>query len=453
MTELLDLSIREQLHELNAGHTTSQAILNATLERIQDRDQRLRAYVYIDESGARAQAQRIDQLRAEGLNAGPLGGIPVALKDLIDAKGQPGYCGSHAFDSKAPEHDAKIVARLRRAGAIVLGKVASYEFALNGPTYDQPYPVARNPWNLEHITGGSSSGSASAVAGGTVRAAIGTDTGGSVRSPACYCGIIGLKPSAGVLPLDGVFPLSQFLDTLGVLAMCVDDAALLLDAMSAQQGQNAATSRINQPVSGLTVGYARDWITDDPNIDPAVIDLLDAAASSLSLLGVRINPVTMPDYPATEEIGRIILLREAFLNHQHRLETHGQGYGETTRELLMEGANISPADVSRAREMAQRLRTEIDEVLNNNDIIMTATTLGPAPPLGDGKAVWTPMRTIPFNITGHPAISVPCGFIDDLPIGLQLIGRHGDEASLCQIAHAFEKSTAHSVQRPPIHTY
>ncbi|ALM54338.1 amidase [Halomonas huangheensis] len=453
MTELLDQSIREQLHELNAGHTTAQAILDATLDRIRDRNQRLHAYVHIDESGARAQAQRIDQLRAAGLDTGPLGGIPVALKDLIDAKGQPGYCGSHAFDAKAPEHDAEIVARLRGAGAIILGKVATYEFALNGPTYDQPYPIARNPWNLEHITGGSSSGSASAVAGGTVRAAIGTDTGGSVRSPASYCGIVGLKPSTGLLPLDGVFPLSQSLDTLGVLAMCVDDAAILLDAMSAQQGQSAAASRIDQPVSGLTIGYARDWITDNPNTDPAVIDLLDAAASSLSLLGMRVTPITMPDYPASEEVGRIILLQEAFLNHQHRLGTHGQDYGEVTREVLMEGASINPTEVSQAREMAQRLRTEVDDVLNTSGIIMTATTLGPAPPLGNGKAVWTPMRTIPFNITGHPAISIPCGFIDGLPIGLQLIGRHGDEASLCQIAHAFEQSTAHSVQRPPTHTY
>lgn len=449
MTELLDLNIREQLHELNAGNTTAQALLDATLERIQERNQRLHAYVHIDESGARAQARRIDQLRAAGLDTGPLGGIPVALKDLIDARGQPGYCGSHAFDSKAAEHDAEIVARLRGAGAIVLGKVATYEFALNGPTYDQPYPIARNPWNPGHITGGSSSGSASAIAGGTVRGAIGTDTGGSVRSPASYCGVVGLKPSANLLPLDGVFPLSQSLDTLGVLAMCVDDAALLLDAMSARQGQEAAASRINQPVSGLAVSYARSWLTDDPHTHPAVIELLDAAASSLSLLGVRIATVTMPDYPAIEETGRIILLHEAFLNHQHALEARGQDYGKTTREVLREGETISSTELSLAREMAQRLRTEIDQALGESGIIMTATTLGPAPPLGDGKAVWTPMRTIPFNITGHPAISIPCGFIDGLPIGLQLIGRHGEEASICQIAHAFEQSTLHSVQRPP----
>lgn len=451
MTNPADLSLPEAAAALRAGTLTSRALTEAVLDRIAARNPALHAFTHIA-ADALAQADRADALLAAGEDPGPLCGLPVAVKDLIDVAGQPATSGSRVLAGRIADTDAPAIARLRAQGAVLIGKVATYEFAMVGPDLTLPDPPARNPWNPAHITGGSSSGSAAAVAGGLVRLAIGTDTGGSIRSPSAYCGCVGLKPSYDRTSRAGAFPLSPSLDHTGPLAATVEEAALALDAMS-EGDWRPASSRIGQPITGLKIAYARDWFADDPQASPALIHAMDEAASTLSLLGAQITLVTLPDYAPYEAAASIILHAEALDEHRALIRDHASDYGRPTLQCLAFGAAVDAQDVAKAREAQTRLTADMLAAMDGHDLILTATTLTHALPFSafDGeKAVWTPMRTIAFNLTGQPALSLPAGFESGLPLGLQLVARHGDEDLLCRTGHAFERATDHSVQRPPL---
>lgn len=449
MTDPADLSIPEAAAKLRSGSLTSRALTAAVLARISARNPRFHAFTHIA-ADALDQADRADAMLAAG-DPGPLCGLPVAVKDLIDVAGQPATSGSRVLQGRIADTDARAVVRLRAQGAVLIGKVATYEFAMVGPDLSLPDPPARNPWNPAHITGGSSSGSAAAVAGGLVRLAIGTDTGGSIRSPAAYCGCVGLKPTRDRVSRAGAFPLSPSLDHTGPLAATVEEAALALDAMS-DGDWRAASARIGQPVTGLKIAFARDWFADDPQASESLIRALDEAASTLSLLGAQITLVTLPDYAPYEAAASIILHAEALEEHRALIRDHAGDYGRPTLQCLAFGAAIDAEDVAKARQARTRLTAGMLQAMDGSDLILTATTLAPALPFSafDGeKAVWTPMRTIAFNLTGQPALSMPAGFENGLPLGLQLVGRHGDEDLLCAVGHAFERATDHSVLRPP----
>ena len=398
---------------------------------------------------AQAQAQaEAAQARIDAGDPSPFCGIPVGVKDLIDVSGQPATSGSRALEARIATHDAVTVARLRAAGAVLIGKVATYEFAMVGPDFGLAQPPARNPWNLDHITGGSSSGSASAVVGGLVRLSLGTDTGGSIRAPAAYCGCVGLKPSYGSTSRDGAFPLSPSLDHIGPLACTVEEAALTLDVIG--EGPKVMPS-LNDGVQGLTIGFARDWFAHDPQAHPSLLRLMDEAASTFSLLGARIRLIDLPDYPVMEAAASVILHVEALAEHRSLIETSQDLYGRPTLQCLAFGAVLTPEDLGQARIAQSRLKAEMDGAMEGCDLILTATTLTPALPFSafDGeKAVWTPMRTIAFNLTGQPAISIPCGFTGGLPLGLQLAARPGQDALICRAAQAYERATVHSLLRP-----
>lgn len=450
MTDPADLSLSEAAAALRAGTLTSRTLTEATLARIAARNPRLHAFTHIA-ADALEQADRADSLLAAG-GAGPLCGLPVAVKDLIDVESQPATSGSRVLAGRIAPADAPAIARLRAQGAVLVGKLATYEFAMVGPDQSLPDPCARNPWNSDHITGGSSSGSASAVAGGLVRLAIGTDTGGSIRSPAAYSGCVGLKPSYDRVSRAGAFPLSPSLDHLGPLAATVEEAALALDAMT-EGGWRPALARIGQPVTGLKIAYARDWFATDPQASPALVRAMDEAASTLSLLGAQITLVTLPDYAPFEAAASVILHAEALEEHRDLIRDHASDYGRPTLQCLAFGAALDAEDVAKARAAQTRLTAEMLAAMADHDLILTATTLTPALPFSafDGEtAVWTPMRTIAYNLTGQPALSLPAGFENGLPLGLQLIARIGDEDLLCMAGHAFERATDHSVQRPPL---
>lgn len=451
MTDPADLSLPEAAAALRAGTLTSRALTEAVLDRIAARNPALHAFTHIA-ADALAQADRADALLAAGEDPGPLCGLPVAVKDLIDVAGQPATSGSRVLSGRIADTDAPAIARLRAQGAVLIGKVATYEFAMVGPDLTLPDPPARNPWNPAHITGGSSSGSAAAVAGGLVRLAIGTDTGGSIRSPSAYCSCVGLKPSYDRTSRAGAFPLSPNLDHTGPLAATVEEAALALDAMS-EGDWRPASSRIGQPITGLKIAYARDWFADDPQASPALVRAMDEAASTLSLLGAQINLVSLPDYAPYEAAASVILHAEALEEHRAMIRDHAGLYGGPTLQCLAFGAALTAGDVAKAREAQTSLTAEMLQAIEGYDLILTATTLTPALPFSafDGeRAVWTPMRTIAFNLTGQPALSLPSGFENGLPLGLQLVARHGGEDLLCMTGHAFERATDHSVQRPPL---
>lgn len=445
--QLADLPLATVAQQLRAGDLTSVALTEAHLARIAARNPDVRAFVTVTEAQARAAAQAADAAFAAGRDLGVMQGIPFAIKDLIDMAGVPCTYGSRRHAGHVPDRDAVVVARLLAQGAVPLGKVATYEYALVGPSFDQPHPPARNPWNLGHITGGSSSGSAAAVAAGMVRVALGTDTGGSVRSPACYCGVVGLKPPYGALPMEGVYPLSPGLDHLGVMAASVGDAALCLAAMGGPAAEGAHTIR------GLNIGYARDWFATDPACDPAVLAALDDTAGALSLLGARVSLTTLPDYPTMEAAGAIILHAEALAHHLPALQAHAAGYGRQAYQSLVSGVRLTDADLAQARQAAVRMRAAMETCLAPFDAVLTANVLAPAPPFSafaDDRAVWTAMRTLPFNVTGHPVLALPVGFAGGLPLGAQIVGR--DTAMLVRIGAALEAATDAGAQRPYLRT-
>jgi aspartyl-tRNA(Asn)/glutamyl-tRNA(Gln) amidotransferase subunit A len=453
MTDPADLPIPEAAAALRAGRLTSRALTAAVMARIAARNDSLHAFVHVADD-ALDQADRADALLSVGQDPGTLCGIPVAVKDLIDVQEQPATSGSRVLAGRVADAHADAVARLRAQGAVLIGKVATYEFAMVGPDVTLPDPPARNPWNTAHITGGSSSGSAAAVAGGMVRIAIGTDTGGSIRSPAAYCGCVGLKPSYDRVSRAGAFPLSPTLDHTGPLAATVEEAALALDAMTCDAARwRPAMARLSQGVACLRIGYARDWFADDAQADPALIRAMDDAAAVLSMLGAAITLAPLPDYSLYEAAGSVILHAEALEGHGALIRDHAAAYGRPTLQCLAFGAAVDAGDVARARQAQARLTQAMDQAMAPFDLLITATTLTPALPFAafDGeKAVWTPMRTIPFNVTGQPALSLPAGFAGGLPLGLQIIGRTGDEDLICAAGHAFERATDHSVQRPPL---
>ncbi|GGL61405.1 amidase [Wenxinia marina] len=445
-TDAPDLSLVEAGAALRDGTLTAETLTRAHLDRIERRNGDLRAFVHVTEERALAAARAADADFAAGIDRGPLQGIPFAIKDLIDLSGATVTNGSRVHVDRTAPATAPAVQRLLDSGAVPLGMVATYEFALVGPSTDGPYPPARNPWSAAHITGGSSSGSASAVAGGLVRVALGTDTGGSVRSPAAYCGIVGLKPTYRAVPLDGVHPLSPSLDHVGPLARTVPDAAAMFAALT-----GTALPALGRGLSGLRIGYGRGWAVSD-EAAPGVLERTDDAVSVLSLEGASVGIVELPDIALAEAVGAVLIHAEALESHPGLTGT-GAGYGRMAWQSLIAGAALTGKDTARARRLAVRLRAEIDAVLATCDALVTPTTLTPAPPLSafaDGRAAWTPMRTLPFNVTGHPALSVPMGFVDGLPVGLQIVGLPGDEATILRIGAAFEAATDHGALRPGV---
>lgn len=452
---LHELSIAEAGARIRSGELTAVNLTEAVLAEIARLDSSINAFATILVETALDGARRADAEIASGVYRGPLHGIPLAVKDLIDIKGQPTLCGSALRRGHVAEADAEIVERLDRAGAVLVGKTQTYEFAVVGPSFDLPQPPAANPFDPKHITGGSSSGSAAAVAAGMVRVAIGTDTGGSIRSPACYCGVTGLKPTYDTVSKQGVFPLSQSLDHVGPIAMSVEDAAIVLDAIVADDTRRTASADIGKDIAGLRIAYARNFFASDPEASPAIISALDDAVSQLSLLGARIEEIELPEYKLFEDCGAVILQAEAYQVHREWLASRRSDYGRLAYQSLASGFALSDDDVAIARNVRRMLSAKLnEEILAGFDGLITANVLEAAPPFSAFNGLtprWTAMRTLPFNVTGNPVLAVPIGFApNDLPLGMQIVGRMQDEATICRIGHAYEMATPWAATKPAL---
>ncbi len=445
-----DLTIVEAGRRLRDGSLTSVALVEAHLRRIAERDPSYLAFYRVLADRAREAARRADTELATGMDRGPLHGIPVGIKDLIDIAGLPTTAGSRLRRDHVAGRNAAVIDRLVAGGAVIIGKLATYEFATVGPSFDTLYPPARNPWSLDHITGGSSSGCAVAVAGGLLRTTIGSDTGGSVRGPASYCGVVGLKPTFGLVDTAGTVALSPSLDQIGPMSATTADAALTLDVLSGRSGDEGAASRLGQPIAGLRIAYARNWFAAEAQED--VVAAMDVAISVLSEQGAVIEQVELPDYPAIEVAAAAIIQREALGLHAADLAAHPASYGRQTFGNLISGVLLSDEQVAEARRACEIFRRQLDdEIFARFDALVTVCALTTALPvkLFEKGAVWTPMRTIGFNVSGHPVLALPVGFADGLPMGMQIVGRHHGEAVICQLGDAFERATDHALQRPP----
>lgn len=448
--DVLDLDIIELGRRLRDGRLTSAALIEATLRRISERATSYLAFYAVAADQALEDAAKADAELAAGRDRGPLHGIPIGIKDMIHVTGLATTANAPGRRDAVADDDAEVIKRLREAGAVIIGKLATYEWGTVGPDKQGLFPPALNPWSLEHITGGSSSGCAVAVAGGLLRTTIGTDTGGSVRGPAFYCGIVGFKPTFGSVPKDGALTMSPSMDHVGPMSRTVAETALTFDVIAGRSGEGSATRLLGRSVAGLRVGYARNWFANDPQVMPAVVAAMDAAISKLSELGALVNEIELPDYPSIEVAAAAILHKESFDFHADALRDRPDAYGRRAFLSLAAGFAITDAELAAARRIGADFARAVDRLLGAHDVIVTVgalTTALHAAPF-EKEAVWTPMRTIGFNVSGHPVLAVPVGFHDGLPIGMQIVGRHHDEARVLQVGHAFEQATDFSLQRP-----
>jgi aspartyl-tRNA(Asn)/glutamyl-tRNA(Gln) amidotransferase subunit A len=455
MMDTQDLSIAAMGQALRAGTVTAQQLARDALSRIAARDPALQAFLLVTETRALEDARRADEELQAGRDRGPLHGIPYALKDIYDTAGIRTTCHSKLRVDHVPTADSVVAARLNDAGGVLLGKLATHEFAIGGPSFDLPFPPSRNPWNPQHITGGSSSGSATAIAARMVRMAMGSDTGGSIRGPAAWCGLVGIKPTYGRVSRRGVFPLSWTLDHCGPLSRSVEDAAITVQVLAGHDPQDCASADVPVPdyraglmrgVGGLRIGVPRAFFATAPAAMPAVIAGIDRTIALLRDAGATVEDVMLPDYALFSAAGRVIMMAEAFAIHQADMQNRLLDYGEITANRFVLGAAITAADYINALRARRELTDAVNAMLGRYDALLTASALNTAPRFDaapDALSSASPMQTIPFNVTGHPAMSVPVGLADsELPISVQIVGRPFDEAMVFRIGQAIEQLSA-----------
>lgn len=425
------------------------------LARIDSVDQRTNAFLQVDADQALAQAQIAEDDFMHGRAGGPLHGIPFALKDIIDVAGQRTSCHSAVMNDHVATRDAVVVGKLRAAQAINLGKLALHEFAIGGPSFDLPFPPARNPWNLDHHPGGSSSGSGSAVAAGLVPLSLGTDTGGSVRHPAAACGIVGLKPTYDLVSRQGVYPLAFSLDHVGPMTRSVADAALLLQAIAdAPVGTVPFDAELGRGVTGMRVGFVRHFHEEDMVADREMAASLDEAARVFTELGATVVDVRLPSLETFASVQKVVQMSECWTVHHRWLEERPQDYARMSRRKLLPGAFLSASDYVMAMQQRGQLIQAVNERLRDVDVLLVVNSMDPACRIDDEAEVvrtYPRQARAPFNLTGHPALALMSGLSSaGLPLSLQLIGRMYDETTVLRFGAAFERETGWHNRHPEL---
>ena len=447
IAEISDLLRRKQISPVD--------LTQSCLNRIEQLNPTLNAFITVMHESAMDQARKAEDEISKGNWRGPLHGIPIGLKDLIDTAGVKTTCASALFADRVPNEDAEVVRRLKSAGAVLIGKQNLQEFAWGGTSASSYFGAVHNPWDVDRIAGGSSGGSAAAVATGMCFGAIGTDTGGSVREPAAFCGIVGLKATYGRVSARGVFPLSPSLDHVGPLCRNVVDTALLLQVIAGYDKFD--TTSVDVPVNSYTeeldtktrprIGVVRRPFFD--GLDPEIEKAMDEALKQIGTLSSDVLEIDLPATPTAVQAPEVYTLHLKYFTASPEL------YGPWVRDRLKQAAAIDTATYIEARQELDRLRRHIGDVFSKVDLLITPTT--PVPPITLREAMnmspepagelWL-RNTRPFNAYGFPTISVPCGFTRaGLPIGLQIAGPNFSETALLAFAHAFEQIHRASPQR------
>lgn len=435
---------------------TARQIAEAALARIEERREATHAVLTPTPEIALADADRADQARRTGTPL-PLDGFTVVLKDNIDVAGVRGTCGAKFFADRIAEHDATVVRRLREAGALIVGKAQTTEFMFSLTAHPM-YPSCANPWDTSRIAGASSSGSAAAVADGQARAALGTDTGGSVRIPSSFCGVTGLRPTYGVVSNHNVFPLARSMDTVGPIARSAHDVGAIFDVIA---GYDPADSRSVPPSyidatrsaerQSLRIGLPDTFFYDD--CAPEIASAVEEAAQLLASLGHRLVPISLPGaYDAHEGFTQLVRA-EALAEHEERLSAAPEDFGPSVRDRLELGRALSGPDVVRLVELHHRWRQDVEGVFSEQvEVILTPTTQCVAPPIVEadlGRLPDVTRLTYPWSFGHLPAISAPCGFTaDGLPIGLQIAGPRYSDRLLIDIAERYQSLTDFHTKRP-----
>ena len=442
------ISIAEASDLLRRQKISPVEITTSSLNRIEELNPTINAFITVMHDSALAQAREAENEIREGKWRGPLHGIPIGLKDLIDTAGVKTTCASALFAERVPTEDAEVVRRLKSAGAVLIGKQNMQEFAYGGTSASSYFGAVHNPWDNERIAGGSSGGSAAAVATGMCFGALGTDTGGSVREPAAFCGIVGLKPTYGRVSTRGVFPLSPSLDHVGPLCRNVIDTALLLQAIAGYDKLDTTT--VDWPVESYTesleanikprIGIVRRPFFND--LDSEIESAMNEALKQIGHLSADILEIDLPATPSA------VQAPEVYAVHSNYFTASPELYGPWIQERLRQAAAVDMVSYIQARQELDRVRRSVPDVFAKVDFLVTPTT--PVPPITLREAMamspdpagelWL-RNTRPFNAYGLPTISIPCGFTRaGLPIGLQIAGPHFAEASLLSFAYAFEQT-------------
>jgi aspartyl-tRNA(Asn)/glutamyl-tRNA(Gln) amidotransferase subunit A len=461
LANLYALSAWEGARLIRDGVITSEQLVQACLDRVAAVDKDVEAWAFLDPEHALAQARAADQWRLSGQPIGSLHGVPVGIKDIIDVAGLPTTCHSKILLDNIARADAVVVQKLRQAGAIILGKLSTHEFAIGGPSFDLPFPPARNPWNPGHHPGGSSSGSGAGVAAGFFPLALGTDTGGSVRNPASACGIVGLKPTYGLVSRRGVFPLSFTLDHVGPLSRTVADNALLLDTIAGYDpddpGSAASRARhfgqtLDRGVRGLRIGFVRHFHETDMPAHPEVTAALEDAVRLLKAEGAEVRSVTLPALTEFSGLNRVILCSEAWSIHAPWLRERPGDYGQLTRRRLLPGAFIPAGDYVGAQRRRLEMIAAVEDVLREVDVLLCASSMDPASRLDDAAETartYPRQARLPFNVTGHPALAMRAGFASNgLPLSVQFVGRYFCDATVLRTSACYERAASHSAAKP-----
>jgi aspartyl-tRNA(Asn)/glutamyl-tRNA(Gln) amidotransferase subunit A len=490
LPELYDLTIAEAHDLLTKREVSSRELTRAVLDRIAAVDGRVRAYVTVTEDVALQQANAADKRMAAGDTA-PLTGIPVCIKDVLCTRGVRTTCSSRMLEDFVPPYDAHVVERLQAQGSVMVGKSNMDEFAMGSSTENSAFFPTHNPWDLDRVPGGSSGGSAAAVAAGECTYALGSDTGGSIRQPAALTGIVGVKPTYGRVSRYGLVAFASSLDQVGPLTRSVEDAALVLNAIAGHDARDSTSAPLDAPdftadltgdLRGVRLGVPREYVSDD--LDPGVRDAFMASVEVLEGLGAEVDfGLSLPSTPAALAVYYVIAPSEASANlarydgvkygysdhegatmWQNMELTREQGFGDEVKRRIMLGtyalsAGYYDAYYLKAQQVRTLIRHEFDSAFERYDAIVAPVT--PSPAFKIGEKVDDPMAmylndvfTLPVNIAGLPGTSVPGGFVEvdgrPLPVGLQIIAKPFDEPSMLRVAHAYEQATDWHTPRPQL---
>jgi aspartyl-tRNA(Asn)/glutamyl-tRNA(Gln) amidotransferase subunit A len=464
--EIQLITLAEAASQIQKKELSPRELTLACVDRIQALDPLLNCFNTRTLDTALEQARLAEAEIQNGGYRGPLHGIPLAVKDLFETKDVRTTAGSRFFTDFFPQDDALVIQKLKNAGAIFLGKLNMHEIALGVTNVNPHFGPCHNPWSMERMSGGSSGGSAAAVAAGLCLGSLGSDTGGSIRIPASLCGVVGLKPTYGRVSLRGVIPLSWNLDHVGPLARNVRDAAILLQSIAGYDAQDPASADVPVPnylsglksgVRGWKIGLASDAFFSES--DPQVEQAIQAAASEFARLGAQVIPVELPDAHQAARANGLMTQSDAAAFHQERLASHPEGFGADVLKRLQAGADLSSTEYILARRTQSQFRRRCELLFETIDLLVTPATPVTAPPIEGPDAIEQARRltryTAPFNLAGLPALSLPAGFSqpspgaeEELPIGVQLVAPPWAEDRLLRAAYAYEQAAGWYKHRP-----
>jgi amidase len=452
VSRLEQLSIAELARAVTKGEIAAVEVTGYFLDRIARFDRELSGYIHVADEAALAQARRLDARLAAGETIGPLAGVPISVKDIVAVAGMPNTGASHSRLGRKPTQDAPVVRRLSDAGAIIIGKANCHELAFGGPSFDLPFPPARNPWNPEMFPGGSSSGSGVTVAGGLCLGSVATDTAGSIRLPATMCGMVGFKPGFGMVPVEGIDTLAQSLDHCGPIAARVDDCHRLYAAMSASESRPMSVG--DRPsFAGMRLGISACQWGLGASLRPEMATAMQNALDLFDHNGGEIIELELPPLETFHAPGAVVMMAEIAAHYGAEVRGNFSAFGEMFRGRALVGESLAAAEIVAAGTLRDVLRRQVDASLATVDAILLPGALAPAGPLKTVDKFYfleEPIPNILANLTGHPALAFPFGKAGNgMPLGLQILGAGGGENRLFDIAARFERLDGNPVRLPP----